>query len=127
MKLSIGKFAEAGKVGVETVRFYQRAGLLETPARDGGIRRYGKQDLRRLRFIRTAKTAGFTLNEIKELIALDSSNGRHRAHELAVSRVDALDAKIKELQRARAALKRLATQCSGGATGPCPILESFGV
>ena len=127
MELSIGKFAEAGEVGVETVRFYQRTGLLETPARDGGIRRYGKQDLRRLRFIRTAKTAGFTLDEIKELIALDSSHGRHRAHELATSRIGALDAKIKELQRARAALKRLANQCSEGAAGPCPILKSFGI
>lgn len=127
MKLSIGKFAEAGHVGVETIRFYQRTGLLETPAQDGGIRRYGKEDLRRLRFIRTAKAAGFTLEEIRELIALDSSQDRHRAHELATLRIKELEAKITELQSARTALKRLATQCSEGDPGPCPILESFGV
>lgn len=127
MNLTIGKFAEAGEVGVETVRFYQRKDLLKTPAQDGGIRRYGEEDLRRLRFIRTAKTAGFTLEEIKELIALDSSHDRHRAHKLAVSRIEALDAKIEELQHARAALKRLATQCSEGDSGPCPILSSFNV
>lgn len=127
MKLSIGKFAEAGVVGVETVRFYQRKGLLETPTQDGGIRRYGEEELRRLRFIRAAKMAGFTLEEIKELIALDSSHDRHRAHELALSRIEALEAKIVELQQARTALKRLAMECGEGASGPCPILESFGV
>lgn len=127
MRLPIGKFAEAGAVGVETVRFYQRKGLLSTPAQDGGIRRYGEEDLRRLRFIRTAKAAGFTLEEIKELVALDSSHDRHRAHELAVSRIEALEAKIRELQQAHAALKRLATQCSEGDSGPCPILKSFRV
>lgn len=127
MKLSIGKFAEAGDVGVETVRFYQRKGLLETPASPGGIRWYGEDDLRRLRFIRKARAAGFPLAEIKELIALDSNQDRNRARELAVSRIEALEAKISELQQAHAALKRLANQCGEGDTGPCPILASFGV
>lgn len=127
MKLSIGKFAGAADVGVETVRFYQRKGLLEVPEEGGGIRRYGEEDLRRLRFIRTAKVAGFTLEEIKELIALDSSHDRLRAQELAVSRIEELEAKITELQQACAALKRLAKQCNEGGAGPCPILKSFGV
>lgn len=127
MKLPIGKFAKAGEVGVETVRFYQRKGLLDTPARNGKIRRYGEEDLRRLRFVRTAKTAGFTLEEIKELIALDSGHDRHRAHELALSRIEALEVNIEALQRARDALKRLAAQCSASDSGPCPILNSFRV
>ena len=59
--LTIGKFASSSGVGVETVRFYQRRGLLETPGRADGIRRYGSDDVRRLRFIRQAKAAGFTL------------------------------------------------------------------
>lgn len=125
--LPIGKFAKAGGVGIETVRFYQRKGLLETPVRAGGIRRYGKEDLRRLRFIRKAQAAGFTLDEIRELIALDSSHDRHRARELAMSRMAALDAKIADLERARAALDRLAAECGRDDEGPCPILKSFDV
>ena len=66
--LSIGKLAEAGDVGVETVRYYQRKGLLETPPRGEGIRRYGDDHVRRLRFIRRAQPAGFTLAEIRELL-----------------------------------------------------------
>ncbi len=124
---AIGKFAAAAGVGVETVRYYQRSGLLETPMREGGIRRYGNEDLRRLRFIRKAKAAGFTLSEIKELIELDSSEDRHRARDLARARIEVLDARILELQLAREALATLAKECAGGSRGPCPILESFDV
>ena len=123
--LSIGKLAAAGGVGVETVRFYQRRGLLKTPTRDDGIRRYGSEDLRRLRFIKQAQTAGFTLEEIKELLDLDASDDRARARELANERVAALDRRITELQQARDALKRLARECGSGSPGPCPILTSF--
>lgn len=125
--LTIGKLATAGDVGVETVRFYQRRGLLETPTRDSGIRRYGSQDLRRLRFIRQAQAAGFTLEEIKELLALDAGEDRARVRELAKARVAALDEKIREVTRARDALLRLAHECSAGGSGPCPILKSFDV
>jgi len=123
--LTIGQLAAAGAVGVETIRFYQRRGLLETPTRNGGIRRYGSLDVRRLRFIRQAQAAGFTLEQIKELLELDSSNDRPRARELANARVRALDQKIAELERARDALRRLARECGSGTTGPCPILTSF--
>jgi MerR family mercuric resistance operon transcriptional regulator len=125
--LSIGKLAAAGGVGVETVRFYQRRGLLETPTRDEGMRRYGSEDLRRLRFVRQAQAAGFTLEEIKELLDLDASEDRSRARELAKARVVALDQKIAELERARDALRRLARECGAGTAGPCPILTSFEV
>lgn len=125
--LSIGKFAAAVDVGVETVRFYQRKGLLDVPPQEGGIRHYGEEDLSRLKFIRKAQAAGFTLEEIKELITLDSCRNRSRAQELAQARVDALDVKIKELQKARRALKHLAEACRDGGPGTCPILESFGV
>lgn len=125
--LTIGKLAAAGGVGVETIRFYQRKGLLEQPTRDAGIRRYGSDDVRRLRFIKQAQTAGFTLEEIKELLALDESEDRARARALASARVKALDAKIAELQVARDALHRLAEECGSGQSGPCPILTSFKV
>src|SRR5690349_16256453 len=123
--LTIGKLASSGGVGVETVRFYQRRGLLETPGRADGIRRYGSDDLRRLRFIKQAQSAGFTLEEIKELLDLDASEDRARARELAAARVKALDQKIAELERARNALRRLARECGSGSAGPCPILTSF--
>ena len=125
--LSIGKLAAAGGVGVETIRYYQRRGLLQTPTRDREIRRYGGDDLRRLRFIRQAQSAGFTLEEIKELLDLDASEDRPRARELAKARVKALDEKIAELEQARDALRRLARECGSGSGGPCPILAAFEV
>jgi MerR family mercuric resistance operon transcriptional regulator len=125
--LTIGKLAAAGGVGVETIRFYQRKGLLDEPARETGIRRYGSEDLRRLRFIKQAQTAGFTLQEIKELLELDAGEDRPRARELAHARIEALDEKIAELNQSRDALRRLARECGEGSRGPCPILKSFGV
>ncbi|TFI59619.1 MerR family transcriptional regulator [Sphingomonas parva] len=123
--LTIARLAAAGGVGVETIRFYQRKGLLDTPTRDGGIRRYGSEDLRRLRFIRQAQAAGFTLEEIRELLALDAGEDRSRAREMARRRIEALDERIAELQRARDVLERLARECRAGTKGPCPILASF--
>ena len=125
--LTIGGLAKAGGVGVETVRYYQRRGLLAEPARGygGGIRRYGAEDARRLRFIRAAQAAGFTLEEIGELLALDASEDRSRARALAATRLTALDARIAELERARAALARLAAACAEGGAGPCPIIAAF--
>ena len=125
--ITIGKLAADGNVGVETIRFYQRKGLLDTPSRESGIRRYGSEDLRRLRFIKQAQAAGFTLEEIRELLELDAGEDRSRARELAASRIEALDEKIAELNRARQALQRLATECGKGGKGPCPILASFEV
>ncbi len=125
---TIGGLARAGGVGVETVRYYQRRGLLGTPRRDKGqregIRRYGEEDLRRLRFIRSAQAAGFTLEQVAELLALDATQDRDRARALARERIGALDAKIAELENARNALRRLARDCASS-TGPCPIIAAF--
>jgi len=128
--LTIGQLAREGGVGVETVRYYQRRELLDTPARvgqglNGGIRRYDAEALRRLKFIRSAQAAGFTLEEIGELLALDASEDRARARGLAQARIAALDAKIADLQAARAGLTRLARECGSGSAGPCPILAAF--
>jgi MerR family mercuric resistance operon transcriptional regulator len=130
MARSIAGLAKAGGVGVETVRYYQRRGLLRTPERGGsgtggGIRRYDDEDLRRLRFIRSAQGAGFTLEEIGELLALDASDDRRRILDLASRRLAVLDGQIAALQRARSALARLASECSGGVSGPCPIIGAF--
>lgn len=125
--LTIGRLAATAGVGVETVRFYQRRGLIRTPTRETGFRHYGAEDARRLKFIRRAQSAGFTLEEIRELLTLDASDDNARARALAEARIEALDAKIAELQQARNALRRLARDCGGAGHGPCPILESFGV
>ena len=125
-KDTIGGLAEAAGVSVETVRFYQRGGLLPEPPRPHGeVRRYGREDLKRLRFIRSAQAAGFTLAEIGELLELNASDGRVRAYELAQARVAVLDQKIAELGQARKALVGLATACAGSQAGPCPILTAF--
>lgn len=128
---TIAGLAREGGVGVETVRFYQRRGLMPTPerwSRDGigaGIRRYGDEDVRRLRFIRSAQTAGFTLERIKELLSLDAGEDRERARELAAERLAALDRTIADLEDARAALRRLAEACASKDSGPCPIIAAF--
>jgi MerR family mercuric resistance operon transcriptional regulator len=123
--LTIGTLAAAGGVGVETVRFYQRRGLLAVPPRAGGIRRYDFRDVVRLNFIKRAQAAGFTLTEIGELIALDAGEDRPRARQMARERIRALDAKIAELKQARASLARLAKECGEDRAGPCPIIASF--
>ena len=128
--LTIAGLAREGGVGVETIRYYQRRGLLGTPERAvdgehaGRIRRYGEADIARLRFIRSAQAAGFTLEQIAELLELDATRDRTRARALAYERIAALDAKIAELEAARSSLRRLARACSAS-SGPCPIIETF--
>jgi MerR family mercuric resistance operon transcriptional regulator len=124
--LRISDLARAGGVGVETVRFYQRKGLLETPhasARAG--RHYGDEDVRRLRYIRHAQAAGFTLGEIAELIELDRTDDRPRARDMARERIASLDQEIARLEKARGSLSKLAKDCAKGGAGPCPILAAF--
>jgi MerR family mercuric resistance operon transcriptional regulator len=89
------------------------------------VRRYGEGEVRRLRFIRSAQAAGFTLAEIKELLDLDAADDRARARELAEARVAALDEKIADLQKAREALAGLASACARKRGGTCPILTAF--
>jgi MerR family mercuric resistance operon transcriptional regulator len=123
--MTITRLGASAGVGVETVRYYQRRGLLEVPASAGAVRRYGAEDVRRLRFIRRAQAAGFTLDEIGELLALDRTGDRARVRELASARIAALAARIAELEASRAALERLRATCAGSRRGPCPILEAF--
>lgn len=127
--MTIAHLARSAGVGVETVRYYQRRGLLPDPkprrSAQEGIRYYGPDEVRQLRFIRSAQAAGFTLEEIRELLDLDRSDDRARVHAIARDRIAALSAKISELQKAKSALVRLASQCAAGDAGPCPILEAF--
>lgn len=125
---TIGKLARAGGVGVETIRYYQRRGLLPTPPSAmprSTVRRYGMDDLRRLRFIRSAQASGFTLDQIAELLRLDASQDRVRARTLARERIAALDETISRLTTARDALARLARDCEDSGGGACPIIAAF--
>jgi MerR family mercuric resistance operon transcriptional regulator len=126
-EMTIARLARAAGVGVETVRYYQRRGLMPVPRAAGGatFRSYDEDHVRRLRFIRRAQGAGFTLEEIRELLALDRTNDRSRVRAMAGERLEALEAKIAELEDARAALTRLARACGGSDKGPCPIIEAF--
>lgn len=130
MGMTISELGRSAGVGVETIRFYQRRGLLRDP-RPGSVpgavgrKHYGEDEVKRLRFIRAAQRAGFTLDEIGELLRLDRTEDRARVRALALGRIAALDERIVELQTARAALNRLAGECAGGLAGPCPIIEAF--
>lgn len=129
MAMTISQLARSADVGVETVRYYQRRGLLTDPRpqKTGvtGIRHYGPDEARQLRFIRSAQAAGFTLEEVAELLHLDSTGDRPRAREMARTRIAALDAQIAALERARKSLSKLARECAAGDKGPCPIIASF--
>ena len=125
--LTIGTLAEKGGVGVETIRFYQRKGLMPTPPKGEGIRRYGHEDLKRLRFIRSAQQAGFTLAQIEELVGMSAQEDRARVLALARERLAEIDARIRELETVRTALNGLARDCASGAGDACPILRSFEV
>lgn len=124
--MKIGDLAKAGGVSVETIRFYQRRGLLAEPPRGTGVRRYSRDDLERLRSIRAAQTAGFTLEEIATLLGLDHDD-RTAARALAEARIAAIDEKIATLKTMRAALKDLVKDCAQGGEGPCPILGAFSI
>ncbi|MBI3466780.1 MAG: heavy metal-responsive transcriptional regulator [Planctomycetes bacterium] len=127
--LTIGQVARRAGVGVETVRFYEREGLLaEPPRRESGYRQYGEDIVARLQFIRRAKELGFTLNEIKELLSLrlDPSTTCAEVKDRAQAKIADIEQKIRTLQRMKKALVRLTRACSGrGPTRECPILESL--
>jgi MerR family mercuric resistance operon transcriptional regulator len=128
--LTIGQVARHAGVGVETVRLYEREGLLvESPRKDSGYRQYGEGIIARLRLIRRAKELGFTLAEIKELLALrvDPSTSCGDVKSRAESKIADVEEKIRTLQRMKKALVRLTKACSGrGPVNDCPILESLG-
>ena len=127
--LTIGEVARRAGVGVETMRFYERQGLLEEPARRAsGYRQYGEDVVSRLRFIRRAKELGFTLKEIAELIALrlDPSTTSADVKRQAQDKLDDLEARIRDLQRIRQVLIGLTTSCPGcGPASACPILDAL--
>ena len=127
--LTIGKVAKRAGVGVETVRFYEREGLIPQPARrSSGYRQYQPDAIRRIQFIRHAKELGFTLKEIAELFELrvDPESTCADVRKRARAKIADIDQKIERLVRMKSALGRLVNKCRGkGPTSECPILEEL--
>jgi len=125
--MTIGALAKAAGVGVETVRYYQRRGLLPEPERPlGGFRYYGSDALERLRSVKRAQQAGFTLADIAMLLRLDPVKDRRAAHRLAARKMAEIDEQIDTLTKLRGALGALTRACECKAVElPCPIIEAF--
>ena len=127
--MTIGKVAREADVGVETIRFYERGGLIEEPPRrKSGYRQYPKETVQRLHFIKRAKGLGFTLKEIKELLSLRASPKSKCAdiRKRAEIKVDDINQKINDLEAMRKALGNLITECKGKvAVSDCPILGAL--
>jgi len=127
--LTIGQLARRAGVGIETVRFYERQGLLEEPARkESGYRQYEEDVVARLQFIRRAKELGFSLKGINELLTLrvDPETTCAEVRRKAEAKIVDVEEKIQALRRIKKALVKLTTACSGrGPISECPILEAI--
>ena len=127
--LTIGQVAKRAGVGVETVRFYEREGLVAEPARrPSGYRQYSPDAVRRIRFIRHAKELGFTLKEIGELLTLriDPRSTCADVRDRARDKITDIEERIANLDRMRSALLRLVTRCRGEGPGAdCPLLDEL--
>jgi DNA-binding transcriptional MerR regulator len=125
--LGIGQLAKRGGVGIDTVRYYERNGLLAPHTRlASGYRRYSELELARLRFIRRAQALGFTLKEIKELLALSAQRDVGRVKRSAQAKLRDVKSRIAALERMRDGLATLIDACPGhGRAADCPILRTL--
>ncbi|TAM55903.1 MAG: Hg(II)-responsive transcriptional regulator [Paraburkholderia sp.] len=125
--LTIGAFAKAAGVNVETIRFYQHKGLLATPERPyGGIRRYSDADVERVKFVKGAQRLGFSLDEVGQLLRLEDGTHCSEAAELAAQRLIDVRAKLADLTRIEAALTRLVSEChSHHRNVSCPLIAAL--
>lgn len=127
MELGIGQLARLGGVRIDTVRYYERNGLLSPRGRlASGYRRYGELELARLRFIRRAQKLGFSLKEIEALLSLSAKRNVAQIRNTAQAKLDDVDAKIADLQRVRTGLAHLVKTCPGhGQLADCPIVRAL--
>jgi DNA-binding transcriptional MerR regulator len=125
--LGIGQLAKRGGVGIDTVRYYERNGLLSPRDRlTSGYRRYGELEVARLRFIRRAQALGFTLKEIKDLLALSAQRDVGRVKRSAQAKLHDVETRIADLVRMRDGLATLIDACPGhGRSADCPILRAL--
>lgn len=127
--MTIGKVAKLAEIGIETIRFYEREGLLEEPVRTrSGYRLYSEDAVKRLRFIKKAKELGFTLKEILDLLSLkiDPKATKADVKNRVEAKIAGVQEKIETLKRIQRALKHLAESCDGhGPIHECPIIEAL--
>lgn len=125
--MTIGTVAKAAGVHVETIRFYQRKGLLGQPERhQGGFRRYGPNDVARLQFIKSAQRLGFSLDEIAGLLQLDDGLHCDQARELGERKLRDVRAKLADLKRIESALAQMIRACSSShGTLSCPLIDAL--
>lgn len=125
--MTIGAFARAAGVNVETIRFYQRKALLQEPDRPyGSIRRYGTADVARVRFVKAAQRLGFSLDEIAQLLRLEDGTHCREAAELATPRLAEVRARLADLARMEAALSKLVGECCGSDGKVfCPLIDAL--
>ena len=125
--LTIGAFARTAGVHIETIRFYQRKGLLLEPAKPyGSIRRYGKSDVARVRFVKMAQRLGFSLDEIAELLQLEDGTRCEEASRLAEHKLVDVREKLADLQKMEAALTVLVHACHiKNSVSNCPLITTL--
>lgn len=126
-QLSIGGLAKEAGVNIETIRYYQRRGLVEQPSKPlGGHRRYAVAAATRVRFIRRAQQLGFTLEEIKDLLLLEDGQSCRETRLLAERKLGLIEQRISDLMRMRRSLRGLIAQCAGGKRPrSCPIIATL--
>jgi len=125
--MTIGGLAKAANVNVETIRYYQRRGLLSEPKRpSGGIRRYGPADIDRLKFVKTAQQLGFSLDEISDLLRLEDGTHCEEASALAEHKLKDVREKIERLVKIEKALSEMVSQCHAQPDSiACPLIASL--
>mgnify|MGYP005858835363 CR=1 FL=1 len=125
--MTIGTLAREAGVNVETIRFYQRKGLMPEPDRpQGSIRRYGADDLGRVRFIKSAQRLGFSLDEVADLLGLDDGTQCQQAREQALKKLTDVRSRVADLNRIEAALADLVTRCSAQrGRVRCPLIDAL--
>lgn len=126
-RFTIGGLAKSAGVSIETVRFYQREGLIPEPRRaPGSIRRYGSSDIERVRFIKSAQRLGFTLVEIADLLVLDDGTHCNEARALAQGKLDDVRVRLDDLRRMESVLAHLVKEC-GATRGrvTCPLVAAL--
>lgn len=125
--ISIGQLAKQAGVAIDTVRYYERNGMLAPAGRlESGYRRYGLTELKRLRFIRRAKALGFSLADIRELLSLSDERNVAKVKRVAEAKLTDIELRLAELERIRHGLRTLISACPGhGRAEACPILNAL--
>ena len=126
-QLTIGPLSKRTQVNIETIRYYEREGLLPAPPRsEGGYRLYGDEHLRRLVFIRRGRELGFSLDEVRDLLQMvDGGYTCGEVQALTLEHLGSVRKKVADLRRLERTLKNIAAQCEGGAVPDCPVIDAL--